>query len=87
MNAIRSGLAQIIKNQTPIYELISGAAIAFAAVLLILPGFATDFFGFLIIFPPTRKLLFKIFSNKNKKSDIKSKDYIEGEYKDLDEWE
>ena len=67
LNAIRSGLAQIIKNQTPIYELISGAAIAFAAVLLILPGFATDFFGFLLIFPFTRKLIFRNFSKKYKK--------------------
>ena len=57
LNTIRSGFTQIIKNQTPAYEIISGAAIAFAAILLILPGFATDFLGFLLIFPITRKLI------------------------------
>ena len=56
-NTLKSGMAQIIKNQSPVYEIISGAALAFAALLLILPGFATDLFGLMIIFPPTRKLL------------------------------
>ena len=58
-NTLRSGMSQLIKNQLPIYEIISGAALAFAALLLILPGFATDIFGFLLIFPPTRKLFLK----------------------------
>ena len=58
LNTIRSGFMQIIKNQVPAYEIISGAAIAFAALLLIIPGFATDFLGFLLIFPITRKLIF-----------------------------
>ena len=86
LNTLNHGLRKMVKNEMPAYELISGALIAIAAIFLILPGFATDLLGFFIIFPPTRKLLFKIFSNKNKKNDIKSKDYIEGEYKDLDEW-
>ena len=58
-NTLKSGMSQLVKNQLPVYEIISGAALAFAALLLILPGFATDFLGFLLIFPPTRKLLFK----------------------------
>ena len=87
LNTLNHGLRKMVKNEMPAYELISGALIAIGAIFLILPGFATDFLGFLIIFPPTRKLIFKIFSRKEKKSDIKPKDYIEGEYKDLDEWE
>ena len=75
----------MVKNEMPAYELISGALIGIGAIFLILPGFATDILGFLIIFPPTRKLIFKLFSKKNKKSNIRNKDYIEGEYKDLDE--
>ena len=70
LNTIRSGFTQIIKNQTPAYEIISGAAIAFAAILLILPGFATDFLGFLLIFPITRKLIFGNISNKFKKNGV-----------------
>jgi len=58
-NTLKSGMSQLVKNQLPVYEIVSGAALAFAALLLILPGFATDFLGFLLIFPPTRKLLFK----------------------------
>ena len=73
LNTIRSGFTQIIKNQTPAYEIISGAAIAFAAILLILPGFATDFLGFLLIFPITRKLIFGNISNKFKKNESKKK--------------
>ena len=61
LNTIRSGFSQLVKNELPAYEIISGAAIAFAALLLILPGFATDFVGFLIVFPVTRKLFFKKF--------------------------
>ena len=63
-NTLRSGMLQLVKNELPIYEIISGAALTFAALLLILPGFATDFIGILIIFPPTRKLIFKSFSEK-----------------------
>tara|TARA_B100000674_G_C37176264_1_gene617572 strand:- start:73 stop:498 length:426 start_codon:yes stop_codon:yes gene_type:complete len=85
LNTIRSGFAQIIKNQTPAYEIISGAAIAFAAILLILPGFATDFFGFLLIFPITRKLIFGKISNKFKKNENKKNNFIDGEYEDIED--
>ena len=86
-NTLKSGMAQLVKNEVPIYEIISGAALTFAAVLLIIPGFATDFFGLLLIIPVTRKLIFKVFSKKfNKKNNIhEKKDFIEGEYKDMDE--
>ena len=85
LNTIRSGFTQIIKNQTPAYEIVSGAAIAFAAILLILPGFATDFLGFLLIFPITRKLIFGNISNKFKKNESKKKNFIEGEYEDIED--
>jgi len=84
-NTLKSGMSQIIKNEMPIYEIISGAALAFAAFLLILPGFATDILGLLIIFPPTRKLLLKKVSTKYSKNKIKKQDFIEGEFKDIDE--
>ena len=67
LNTIRSGLSQLVKNEVPAYEIISGAAIAFAAILLIIPGFATDLLGFLIIFPFSRKLIFGNLSKKFKK--------------------
>tara|TARA_Y100000591_G_C21402835_1_gene483682 strand:- start:157 stop:582 length:426 start_codon:yes stop_codon:yes gene_type:complete len=85
LNTIRSGFMQIYKNQTPAYEIISGAAIAFAALLLILPGFATDFLGFLLIFPITRKLIFGNLSNKFKKRDTRKKDFIDGEYEEIED--
>jgi len=85
LNTIRSGFMQIIRNKTPAYEIISGAAIAFASILLILPGFATDFLGFLLIFPITRKLIFGKLSNKFKKHDLKKKNFIEGEYEDIED--
>ena len=84
LNTIKSGFSQIIKNETPAFEIISGAAIAFAALLLIIPGFATDFFGLLLIFPLTRKLILSKF--KKKYSNKKEKDnFIDGEYKDMDD--
>ena len=85
LNTIRSGFMQIVKNQTPAYEIISGAAIAFAAILLILPGFATDFLGFFLIFPITRKLIFGNISNKFKKEESKKNNYIDGEYEDIED--
>ena len=85
LNTIRSGFVQIIKNQVPAYEIISGAAIAFAALLLIIPGFATDFLGFLLIFPITRKLIFGNLSNKFKKNEVKKNNYIDGEYEDIED--
>ncbi len=80
LNTLRSALSQLVKNEMPIYEIISGAALAFAAFLMILPGFLTDALGLLIIFPWTRKLLFKKFSKKKN-----NKNFIEGEYEDIDE--
>ena len=85
LNNLNQGLRKMVKNEIPAYELISGALIGIGAIFLIIPGFATDFFGLLIIFPPTRKLIFKKFSVKNKNESVKDKDYIEGEYKDLDD--
>ena len=85
LNTIRSGITQIIKNETPAYEIISGAAIAFAAILLIFPGFATDILGFLLIFPITRKLFFGSLSNKFKKQEPKKDNFIDGEYEDIDD--
>ena len=84
-NTLKSGMSQLIKNQLPVYEIISGAALAFAALLLILPGFATDFIGFLLIFPPTRKLLFKKVRNKYSDQNNKKQDFINGEFEDIDE--
>ncbi len=85
LNTVRSGFLQFIKNEVPAYEIISGAAIAFAAILLIIPGFATDFIGFLLIFPITRKLIFGKLSKKFKESKNKRKNFIEGEFEDIDE--
>ena len=85
LNTVRSGFLQIIKNEVPAYEIISGAAIAFAAILLIIPGFATDFLGFLIIFPITRKLIFGKISNKFKKKETKKNNFIDGEFEDIDD--
>ena len=84
-NTLKSGMSQIVKNEMPIYEIISGAALAFAAFLLILPGFATDILGLLIIFPPTRKLLLKKVSTKYSRNKRKKQDFIEGEFEDIDE--
>ena len=84
-NTLRSAMSQMVKNELPIYEIISGAALAFAALLLIIPGFATDLVGFLIIFPPTRYLLFKKFKNKHSSKKYDKEDLIEGESEDIDE--
>ena len=83
-NTLRSGMSQLIKNELPVYEIISGAALAFAALLLILPGFATDLMGLILIFPPTRKLILKNFSKKYTSKNQKKKDYIDGEFEDKD---
>ena len=85
INTIRSGMTQIIKNQIPARELISGAAIAFAAVLLIIPGFATDLIGFLLIIPVTRKLILGKLNKKFENKDMKKKDFIEGEFEDIED--
>ena len=85
INTLRSGFSQLIKNELPAYEIISGAAIAFAAFLLIIPGFATDVLGFLFIFPITRKLIFGRLSKKFNSETKKTKPYIEGEFEEVDD--
>ena len=82
-NTLRSGMSQLIKNEIPIYEIISGATLAFAAFLLIFPGFATDFFGFLLIFPITRKFIFNKFSKKFTKQKKAKNNFIDGEFEDI----
>ena len=84
LNTLKSGFHQLSKNETPAYEVISGAAIAFAALLLIIPGFATDFLGFLLIFPISRKLIFNKFSKKFNKKKEKN-NFIEGEFEDIED--
>ncbi len=83
LSTLKSGVTQIYQNQIPVYEMMSGAALAVAAVLLIVPGFATDVVGFLLILPLTRNLIFKFLGKKYKKKGIKD-DLIEGEYEDKD---
>ena len=88
LNTLKSGVTQLYKNQMPLFELMSGAALAIAAILLILPGFATDILGFLIIFPFTRRLIFKLITKKekDKKDEVQIKDdLIEGEFEDNDD--
>ena len=80
--AVSSGFQQLVKNELPIYEIISGAALALAALLLILPGFLTDFIGFLLILPPTRKIIIKSFSSKVYKK--KGNDFVEGEFEEIE---
>jgi len=83
LNTLKSGVSQLFKNEIPQYEIISGAAIAFAALLLVIPGFATDIIGFLIIFPLTRKLIFgKLVKKFNYK---KKNNFIEGEFEDIED--
>ena len=86
-NTLKSGLSQLVKNQIPVYEIISGATLAFAALLLILPGFATDIIGILLIIPFTRKVMLSKFINKNKKKyeSENNKNYIDGDYEDISE--
>ena len=83
-NTLKAGMSQLIKNEIPIYEILSGAALAFAAMLLILPGFATDIIGFLIIFPITRKIIFKNISKNYKNKNVKN-EFINGEFEDIDD--
>jgi UPF0716 protein FxsA len=85
LNTLKSGFAQLSKNETPAYEVISGAAIAFAALLLIIPGFATDILGFLLIFPLSRKLIFNKFSKRFATKQKKKNDFIEGDFEDIED--
>ena len=85
LNTLRSAFTQLIRNELPAYEIISGAAIAFASLLLIVPGFATDLIGFLLILPLTRKLFFGKFLKKFKNETTTKKTYIDGEFEDIDD--
>ena len=85
LNTLRSGFNQLKRNETPTYEMLSGAAIAFAAVLLIIPGFATDLLGFLLIFPLTRKFIFNGLFKKFNTVNTRKNNFIDGEFEDLDE--
>jgi len=85
LNTLKSGFAQLSKNETPAYEVISGAAIAFAALLLIIPGFATDILGFLLIFPLSRKLIFNKFSKKFSTKQKKKNNFIDGDFEDIED--
>ena len=85
LNTFKSGFSQLLKNEIPAYELISCAAIAIAALLLIIPGFATDLVGFLLIFPITRKIILSKFSKKINKQNITKNNFIEGEFEDIED--
>ena len=82
-NTLKSGIAQLVKNEMPVYEIISGATLAFAAFLLILPGFATDLVGILLVIPLTRKILLSRFVKTNINKNRKKNNYIEGDYEDI----
>jgi len=85
LNTLRSGFIQLSKNEPPTYEMISGAAIAFAALLLIIPGFVTDILGFLLIFPVSRRFFFSILSKKFKHKEPKKNNFIDGDFEDIDD--
>ena len=85
LNTIKSGFIQLSKNETPAYEVISGAAIAFAALLLIIPGFATDMMGFLLIFPVSRKFIFNKISKKFKQKKNEKNNFIDGDFEDIED--
>ena len=85
LNTLKAGFAQLSKNETPTYEMLSGAAIAFAALLLIIPGFATDILGFFLIFPITRKFIFTRFTKKFKTTQTEKNNFIDGEFEDIED--
>ena len=85
LNTLKSGFAQLSKNKTPAYEMISGTAIALAALLLIVPGFATDILGFLLIFPISRKFLISKLPIKFQKNEVRKNNFIDGEFEDIDD--
>ena len=84
-NTLRSGISGLMRNEIPIYEMISGATLAFAAILLILPGFATDTLGFLVIFPLSRKIILSGFKKNITPTNTKKNDFIDGEYEDIED--
>ena len=85
LNTLKSGFVQISKNETPAYEVVSGAAIAFAAILLIIPGFFTDIIGFLLILPLSRKYIFSKLKNKFKTRSNQKNNFIDGEFEDIED--
>ena len=85
LNTLKAGFAQLSRNEAPTYEMLSGAAIAFAALLLIIPGFATDILGFLLIFPITRKFIFGKFAKRFKKTETEKNNFVEGEFEDIED--
>ena len=85
LNTLKSGISQLVKNEVPAYEIVSGATIALSAIMLIIPGFATDTLGFLLLFPLSRKLILGKFFNKFKKETTTKKPYIEGEFEDIED--
>ena len=85
LNTLKSGFMQLSKNETPAYEVISGAAIAFAALLLIIPGFATDTLGFLLIFPFSRRIIFNKLAKKFKPKNNKKNNFIDGDFEDIED--
>ena len=85
LNTLKAGFVQLSKNEAPTYEMISGAAIAFAALLLIIPGFATDILGFLLIFPITRKLILSKFAKKFENTKTEKNDFIDGDFEDIED--
>ena len=85
LSTLKSGFSQIVKNEIPIYEILSGAALGVAAFLLIMPGFLTDTIGFLLIFPLTRKIIINNLSLKFRKKEKKKEDFIEGDFEDENE--
>ena len=85
LNTLKAGFAQLSRNEAPTYEMLSGAAIAFAALLLIIPGFATDVLGFLLIFPITRKFIFGKFAKKFKTTKTEKNNFIDGDFEDIED--
>ena len=85
LNTLKSGFSQLVRNELPAYEIISGAAIAFAALLLIIPGFVTDILGFLLIFPSSRKFIFNLLSKKIKRRDSEKNNFIDGDFEDIED--
>jgi len=85
LNTLKSGFIQLRKNEPPAFEMLSGAAIAFAAILLIIPGFVTDILGFLLIFPPSRKFIFNSVFKKKFIKKTENNDFIEGDFEDIED--
>ena len=85
LNTLKSGFVSLSKNEIPTFEILSGAAIAFAALLLIIPGFLSDIFGFLIIFPITRKFIFNYLDTNFSKKKFKKDNFIDGEFEDIED--